>query len=85
MRSYRRTLDLESGESSSHVSSGASASHVNSWQKDSSLNTESDGDQYSGPKEKSINCVTLLGRVGTSPQTRGSESKPVSRVMAILR
>ncbi|XP_015926644.2 single-stranded DNA-binding protein, mitochondrial isoform X1 [Parasteatoda tepidariorum] len=29
------------------------------------------------PLEKSINHVTLLGRVGTNPQARGSEAKPV--------
>ena len=34
--------------------------------------------EYEGPTEKSINQVTLLGRVGMSPQIRGSEDKPVT-------
>ena len=34
--------------------------------------------EYEGPSEKSINNVTLLGRVGIDPQIRGSEDKPVT-------
>ena len=34
--------------------------------------------EYEGPGEKSINQVTLLGRVGLEPQIRGSEENPVT-------
>ena len=34
--------------------------------------------EYDGPNEKSINSVTLLGRVGMDPQLRGSEEKPIT-------
>ena len=34
--------------------------------------------EYEGTLEKSINNVTLLGRVGIDPQLRGSEDKPVT-------
>ena len=34
--------------------------------------------EYEGPGEKSINQVTLLGRVGLEPQIRGTEENPVT-------
>ena len=34
--------------------------------------------EYDGPKERGLNSVTLMGRVGTEPVLRGSEEQPVT-------
>ena len=34
--------------------------------------------EYDGPKERGLNSVTLMGRVGSEPVLRGSEDQPVT-------
>ena len=34
--------------------------------------------EYDGPKERGLNSVTLMGRVGSDPTLRGSEEQPVT-------
>ena len=34
--------------------------------------------EYDGPKERGLNSVTLMGRVGSEPTLRGSEEQPVT-------
>lgn len=51
---------------------------VDSQSQDSEASASFSASEYEGPGEKSINQVTLLGRVGLEPQIRGTEENPVT-------
>ena len=66
-------IDNEEGEPTSRNRSSAYRGS-----QDSDSETSFSASEYEGPGEKSINQVTLLGRVGLEPQIRGTEENPVT-------
>jgi len=94
LRGYRRTIEMDDADLAGSPSGSSSSSSRGSGRprsfnlEDSELaGTESISEWEKGPerehignphKEKCINQVTLLGRIGQDPQIRGSQSKPVT-------
>ena len=92
LRGYRRTLemddaDLEGGADSSSGSGTRSRRRTLDLDDAQLGGTESLSEWGKGqereqpahtPREKCLNQVTLLGRIGQDPQIRGSQAKPVT-------
>ena len=73
-RSYRKGLDLDGDIETESLELGPLGEQKMGQEHQQVQEQQT----YSGPSEKCINQVTLLGRVGTDPTIRGSEERPVS-------
>ena len=75
--SIRRPLD-QSDVFENEEQTSRNKYNVDSQSQDSEASASFSASEYEGPGEKSINQVTLLGRVGLEPQIRGTEENPVT-------
>ena len=92
LRGYRRTLEMDDADLEGGADSSSGSGTRNRRRRldldDSQLGgTESLSEWGKGqdreqpahtPREKCLNQVTLLGRIGQDPQIRGSQAKPVT-------
>ena len=91
LRSYRRSMEMDDADLEGRNESGSGTRHrrrsldlddaqlggkesLSDWGK--GHDREQPGAHT--PKEKCLNQVTLLGRIGQDPQIRGSQAKPVT-------
>ena len=91
LRGYRRTLEMDDADLDSSSSSGSGTrnrrrtldlddSQLGGTESLSEWGKGQDREQPGAhtPREKCLNQVTLLGRIGNDPQIRGSQAKPVT-------
>jgi len=91
LRGYRRTLEMDDADLEERTDSGSGTRNRRrtlDLDDDQLGGTESLSDWGKGqdreqpgvhtPREKCLNQVTLLGRIGQDPQIRGSQAKPVT-------
>ena len=77
LMSIRRPLD-QSDEIENEEEEPTSRNKSSVFRQSQDSETSFPASEYEGPGEKSINQVTLLGRVGLEPQIRGTEENPVT-------
>ena len=74
---FRRPLDLDD-EHMDTVTLGSDDTVTSKKMQDSHSEMFPPTAEYDGPKERGLNSVTLMGRVGSEPVLRGSEDQPVT-------